>query len=320
MIIQKSHLQCSIIAILAALLQGLMAEVVSAQDASAAVTDVTVYMMNGRKTIGQVDSTTDETHLVIRRSSANVVLRTRVLWTSINKVEIDKQTVSVNSFQQQWPDLKSDGPQSAFALSPSSIKIYRASDPESESVSSRHGNVMTITNELPASIAAATATGARSQASVRSLQFFTQAANWDDDVAIDGLLIHVRPVDASGHMVAINGTLDVKLIGLTQTLGGQVQQGRSPVEFPVLETWSQPIRQSDFTSEGAVYRLEFRRYQPDQDVNVEPIGLTNARLSVPSVGTFAATEDLTWLRPYSQIRDLHQMYRGTRILPQETRD
>lgn len=296
-----------------------MSEVVIAQDYLSAVTDVTVHLMNGRKTIGQVDSTTDETHLVIRRSSANVVLRTRVLWTSINTVEIDNQTVPVSSFRQQWPELKSDGPQSALALSSSPIRIRRESDPDFESITPDRGSVIAITNELPASFAA-TATGSRLPASVRSLQFFTQPANWDDDVEIDGLLIHVRPVDASGRMVAINGTLDVKLMGLTQALGGHVQQDRSPVDFPVLETWSQPLRRSHFTSEGAVYRLEFRRYRPERDVDVEPVGLTNARLTIPGVGTFAATEDVTLLRPYSQIRDLHQMYRGTRILPQETRD
>lgn len=152
---------------------------------------------------------------------------------------------------------------------------------------------------------------------VRSLQFFTQAANWDNDAEIDGLLIQIRPVDEVGRLVPVNGTLELKLMGLSRTLGGEVQQGLSPVEFPVLDTWSQIVSRADFNNEGAVYRLAFRHYRPGRDVSVDPVGLSKARLAVPGVGAFDASEDVTVLRPYSYIRDQHQMFRGTRMLSGE---
>ena len=105
-----------------------------------------------------------------------------------------------------------------------------------------------------------------------------------------------------------------------QSQGGQAQLSRSPIEFPELETWDQPVHRADFTVEGAVYRLDFRRFDAERDTAVVPVGLFSARLSVPSVGTFAATENVTLLRPYSLIRDVHQMHNGTRRLPDKFHD
>lgn len=311
----NSLIHRSALALLAAILHCLTAETAQAENSSSVVT---LHLVNGRSTTGQVDAATDDRHLVIRRSSANVVLRTRVLWTSIAGVDIDDQSITVSQLQHQLPELLSDGPRSAFVTSPSFVQVQPEADHGFADVSPYRGNVMTI---LPDSIAAdspaAFVSPAISHQRVRSLQFMTQPANWDNDAEIDGLLIQIRPIDQSGQLVPVNGTLDLKLTGLSRTLGGQVQHGLSPVEFPVLETWSRKIHLTDFTNAGAVYRLEFQHYRPERDVSVDPIGLTNARLIVPGVGTFAASEDLTLLRPYSQIRDQHQMFRGTRILPPE---
>ncbi|MDA1233148.1 MAG: hypothetical protein O2856_20480 [Planctomycetota bacterium] len=300
------------LALLAAILHCLTAGVVWSDDAS---TVVTLHLANGRKAIGQIDSTTDDTHLVIRESSSSVVVRTRVPWISIGSIDIENQSVTVTELQQRLLQLQSAS--SAFAFSPSTVVVQRGADPEFVSVSPYRGNVMIVSSDAPETISPPSFRTPSAQPRVRSLQFFTQPANWDNDTEIDGLLIQIRSVDEVGRLVPVNGTLELKLMGLSQTLGGQVQQGLSPVEFPVLDTWSQTVRRADFTNEGAVYRLEFRHYRPGRDVSVDPVGLSKARLAVPGVGAFDASEDVTVLRPYSYIRDQHQMFRGTRMLSGE---
>lgn len=302
--------QHSGLALLTTLLNCLLAGSVQSEDDSSIVT---LHLVNGRTTIGSVDAETNDLHLVIRRSSANVILRTKVRWASISRIDIDDRPVATGELKQRLPELVSERPRSVFADASSSVKIQSQADRDSALVSSTCGNVVTITSSPrePVSVAAV------ARAQVKSLQFCTQPANWDNDAEIDGLQIQVRPVDESGRLVRVNGTLEIKLTGLSRTLGGQTQPGLSPVEFPVLETWSQRVRQTDFTNEGAMYRLVFRHDSPDRDLSIDAAGLTSARLIVPGVGTMAATEPLTLLRPYSQMRDQHQMFRGTRILPSE---
>jgi hypothetical protein len=278
---------------------------------------VTVHRLDGGRTIGCVDATTDETHLVIRRNSANVVLRARVPWAVVSRIDVNGEILIANAPQDIPKQLMSEGPRSAFAETPLSGLAGRPSEGMTLPDSMHRGSsVVTITPGDSVIETSASALLSR----VRSLQLATQLANWDNDAAIDGLLVRVQPLNDRGQIVPTEGRLNLKLVGLTETQGGQVQFGRSPVEFPELETWDQPVRRTDFTPDGAVYRLEFRRLNAERDIAVIPFGMVSARLSVPSVGTFAATEHITLLRPYSLIRDVHQQFRGTRRLPGEFRD
>ena len=61
-------------------------------------TAVTVYMLNGKLTKGLVDAETDDVHLVIRRESPNVLLRTRVPWMSVSIVTAGESVLSVEPF------------------------------------------------------------------------------------------------------------------------------------------------------------------------------------------------------------------------------
>jgi hypothetical protein len=163
----------SALALLAAILHCLTAVTAQAEDSSSVVT---LHLMSGRRTTGQVDAATDDTHLVIRRSSANVVLRTRVLWTSIAGVDIDNQSITVSELQHRLPKLVSDGPRSAFVTSPSFVQVHRETDHGFADVSPYRGNVMTI---LPDSMAAASpaafVSSAISHQRVQSLQFHDTA-------------------------------------------------------------------------------------------------------------------------------------------------
>lgn len=276
-------------------------------------TVVTVHLMNGRKSIGLVDADSDTHNLVIRRTSENVVLRTRVPWTSVAFVTADEFSFSTEQMKSQVVQLSSIGQKSAF-------------DGNSGITTSNQYPVKgkTSTLQSPGGLIELTASGEPDTATiagpVKSLQLVTQLANWDNDAEIDGLLVRILPLDQFGQLVPVNGQLNLKLLGVSRTLGGQAQPGRSPVEFPELTTWTQVVRRTDFTPEGAVYRLEFRNFHPERDLAIDPLGMVSGRLVVPGTGTFAASEGLTVLRPYNPTRDFHQMFRGTRTVPGEVRD
>lgn len=276
-------------------------------------TAVTVYMLNGKLTKGLVDAETDDVHLVIRRESPNVLLRTRVPWMSVSIVTAGESVLSVEQMKSQIPQLSSIGPKSAAER----ISFVTSSDqswiPGPVAAGSSRGEIVPVM----ASDLSGIGNPARS---VKSLQLITRLANWDNDAEIDGLLVEIRPLDQFGQLVTVNGQLNLKLMGISRTLGGHAQPGLSPVEFPELATWTQAVHKADFMPEGAIYRLEFRNFRPERDLSIDPVGTISARLVVPGTGTFAANEGLTVLRPYSPTRDFHQMFRGTRMVPGEVRD
>src|SRR6185436_9062212 len=50
--------------------------------------------------------------------------------------------------------------------------------------------------------------------SVQSVEFYARAANWDNDVNVDGIALNVFPLDGDGQMVAVSASLEVDLIGV----------------------------------------------------------------------------------------------------------
>lgn len=274
---------------------------------------VRIRMQNARVLTGYADAQSDDRQLVLRGTSANVVLRTRVPWEHVRSAIVADSELSAQQLRQQWTQIVTPGPPSMFRNAALTNVRSVASEDGHTAIRNSVGGLVTVSGS-PDRLRNSP------DLAVRSLQFSTQPANWDADAAIDGLQITVVPTDRWGRLVAVDGQLDLNLLGLTHSPGGQAQPGLSPVEFPVLETWTQTVRRSDFTSAGAFYRLEYRKLRPDIDTDVVPLGLLSGRLTVPGTGTFAASEEVTVFRPYSPLRDLHQMFRGTRTLPPESRD
>ena len=282
-----------------------------------AATVIIVRLDHGGRMAGQVDAESDNSHLVIRRTSSNVVIRTRVAWTAIASVVADGNTLSAEQLKERFASLASEGPCSALVGNKSLESSHRPPQQAPSALSSTLSNVVTF---APSTSHVTSSPTRQRRQKVQSLQITTQPGNWDSDEEIDGLLVQILPVDEVGRVVPVEGQIDLKLFGISRSQGGQAQTSTSPLEFPQLAAWSRSVHRADFTSDGAVYRLEFRGFRPERDVSVEAIGLLNARLVIPGQGTFAASEGLTVLRPYSPVRDLHQMFDGTRSLPLEVKN
>jgi len=140
-----------------------------------------------------------------------------------------------------------------------------------------------------------------------------RAANWDADVAMDGLIVELAPCDSQGLPVAVRGTVEVHLF-VARTGGNRV--GRSVVQLP---RWVERVETSDFATGTARLQLPFGPFQPERDLTWAAYGTVHVRLNVPGQGTFQATEGMVRLRPFSPLRDQYQLETGRRWLPIERR-
>jgi hypothetical protein len=148
---------------------------------------------------------------------------------------------------------------------------------------------------------------------VAALHIDAYVANWDYDVEVDGLVVHVYPLDNSGQTVPAFGTLQVNLIGNGPT---NLVSGNP---FPLLGQWSQVVQPDDVGPAGAVYRFPFTWVHPDfnDKWSVGSFGMVNARLAVGGQGVYEDTAEFTRIRPFSPIRDRMQQLRGRRFSPLE---
>ena len=152
---------------------------------------------------------------------------------------------------------------------------------------------------------------------VTSLEISATAANWDGDVAIDGIQVLVRPLNAVGEVVPVNGFVTLRLFGQRFLPVGSVRGNRQKDVFPTLENWSTKVRKQDFGYQGAVYQFKYRRTNPEFVHNLFSIGLTHASLSVAGQGVFRASDGMTEIRDFSPCRDQHEQLTGQRFLPGE---
>ncbi len=152
---------------------------------------------------------------------------------------------------------------------------------------------------------------------VRSLHVRATVANWDRDAEVDGLLLHVQPLDGFGVVVPVDGNIDVQLATETKFAKGGRSITRDDNSFNVTERWSVPIHAIDFDAMGTTVKLPFRRFHPERQFNIASDALAVARLRLPSAGTFDASDPFVQLRPYSRFRDDLQEYQGRRLFPGE---
>lgn len=192
-----------------------------------------------------------------------------------------------------------------------------------------------IAEPLPCPVASRTSSAVASRTSnpiasrtsnrVASLRIHATVANWDADAEVDGIEVLVQPVDHWGNVVPIRGQIDFQLLGQRSPWDrtAPTRNGRkSPPRFDTLEDWSRtvsssPMRSTQVTPDGVVFRLDFRNFHPDRDLEVSIESVLHARLGVPGQGLFEASSDAILLRPINFLRDDLQLQTGSRYFKQE---
>ena len=259
---------------------------------------VRVSVASGRVFLAQIDPTSNAERLCLRFGTAQATVWRSVAWPRVVEVRTRDKTFSGAEFQQalarhEWPaddDLFPDAPESLPVPA-----LTMPATAERDAQASFDSSAMQLGDGL-----------------VRTLHIEAYLGNWDSDVEVDGILLHVFPLDDYGQILPIDGVIEVNLIGERQYI-------RSITDpFPQLGRWTQQVSAEQVGPRGAVFQLPFQAIHPEFDLDVNSFGLVHARLIVPGAGTFDDSAGMVRIRPYSEVRDRNQQIGGVRFFPQET--
>lgn len=252
---------------------------------------VRVVVADGREFSGWVDARSTDKRLWLRSECGGAYLTRPITWEAVRRVTSGSQAFSVDEFRAQLGHWTTPTPESRCGEPVEAPKPgpRAAVDPSA----AMESNPVQVVNR------------------VQSIQLDAGLANWDNDVEDDGLIVTVVPLDRNGNVVAVDGALEVELIGEGPGTTAALST------FPLLGRWVQPIRAAEMTANGVQVRLEFQAAHPEFDLRLGTAGLVHGRLTVPGHGTFEATTGATTLRPYNPIRDRLQQQTRQRFFPNE---
>jgi len=260
--------------------------------------DVSVRVKSGRTFVGQIDAQTDARELWLRFDAEGAAIYRPIRWHRVVSATVDGQQLSAEQLQshvaQRWS-------RRTVALLPpeSSVATWGANGTTSNS---RHAEP-----EQPALGAVAP---------IRSLTAEAFAANWNNTVDADGVVVEISPRDAQGRPTEVEGVLEATLIG-EQTVNTSIVPHSAGLIVRELGRWSTNVRPEDFGGGTAAFRFPFQAIHPQFDLDIGRFSLVHVRLTVPGQGVFERTVENVRIRPYSIVRDEIQRQTGQRFLPNE---
>ena len=239
-----------------------------------------VELTSGRIFRATIDPRTDRSALWLRFSRSAIgeltILRP-VAWDRIARVRHDGMDYSAADFQPLAQQLKQRTPRQVFRGLPSAADAPVAS-------------VLASSPWQPPTLAII-------PLAITHFDVDAYVANWDADVEVDGIELHVFPRTAEGIVAATPGTIEARLIGR------RANPAEPSAPFPQIAHWTQRIEPEHFGPGGAVLRLPFQAVHPDFDFRVGPQGVLHVKLVVPGHGVFETSVADVRIRPYSGMRD-----------------
>lgn len=272
--------------------------VLSAAASQAGAEPITVSVKSGRRFTAEIDERSNADKLWLRFSKESSSILRPIEWSSITEIQRDGEPLSIEQVRAQAV--------AANAASPPKPKVVVA--PRAVEGAASRGSFQTW-NIRPA----AAEEPLEPRSPVRSIGIDTYLANWDADVEADGLYLSLRALDGFGFSAAVDGTLEVELIGERRP---PLTRGNA---FPVIARWSRQVTAADMAASGGVYRtqLEFQALDPEYNLWVNTYALVHVRFSVPGDGVFETSVDGVRMRGFTPVRDRAQAAFGTRFLPTE---
>jgi len=274
---------------------------------------ITVQLSSGRQLTAQVDPRTSEQQLWLRFGSDPATILRPVEWDRVAAAWQDGRALSIGELKRQGAE-----PRRVRAGHPEGAEEAERSGSGQASVADRVGGRDGAGGEqLPAGALAVYRLGDSSlDPRTAAVHFDTYLVNWDADVEPDGLVVHLFPLNGSGHGVAVHGSLQVELMAPVATSFDAVPRGRG-WQMRRIGYWSRQVDPVDFGASGAVYRLSFQAQDPQFDRAIDRYGLVHVRLAVPGEGVFDHSEDAVRIRPFSPVRDELERLEGRRFFPHE---
>lgn len=274
--------------------------------AESAAVEVTVTLATGRSFTGEIDARSDAEHLRLRFGTAATVITRPIAWRTITAARSAGAAISLVQLRELAVTAQAAAePPPLVRPAPSK---QTAGVPVPPLVAMPDAGGLRLWR-----VPGAEASPPAGEAIVRSIDIDVRLANWDADVEADGLLLTIAALDALGNVAAVDGTLEVELIGeaLPPYTRGDA--------FPVLGRWSRVVHADDPASRGGYHReqLAFQAMDPAYQLDAPRYALVNARLVVPGQGTFEASLDGLSLRGFTPVRDRLEAASGARLLPSE---
>ena len=133
---------------------------------------------------------------------------------------------------------------------------------------------------------------------IKSLDAFARLANLDSDAQPDGLQAILVPRGAGGEALRKAGSLTIKLSVYRGDWRNRTQR------FYEEETWSKEVSVDDYTQQGLVINLPFRRITPETDSELLDVGVLNIRFNVASERSVDAQVEEVPLRSRSLSHEI----------------
>lgn len=255
---------------------------------------VVVRLVDGSRVKAQIDQRTDGDRLWLTTLLERGRVSQSIPWQDVLQIEIAGRSyegwvaqAAVASIREQEPQDRNRKAQQR----PESLDV----EPFAGSVPSRRPSV--TPRDLP-------------NPRVEAMQISARLANWDQDVAEDGLLVELVPYDSYGNPIACDGVVDF-------TLRAWKASARGSGLGTHTERWSKAVRAADFESGSVFFRLPFRAIEPHQSSEWWAHGALEARLTVPGSGVVQRTLADLRLRQFEPVRDTLEQRAGTRYFSSE---
>lgn len=292
-------------------------------------TPVMVTLTDGRTPRGVLSPKSSDDSLVLRTEVPGIAIESRFAWGLVQSVDPlsftdakplprptdpvpDDEALSSEPTDNKAPaERVFDNAVPPAPMLPEARRLHETIAPSSAGLLPFNGSEIAPMDVLPPLVPL------DHRRAVRALHVRATVANWDRDAEVDGLLLHVQPLDGFGVVVPVDGNIDVQLATETKFAKGGRSITRDDNTFNVTERWSVPIHAIDFDAMGTTVKLPFRRFHPERQFDIASDALAVARLRLPSAGAFDASDPFVQLRPYSRFRDDLQEYQGRRLFPGE---
>jgi len=236
---------------------------------------VQVQLASGRKFKGWVDPQTTADELWLRFETGRMTVRRPIAWESVLEATCRGQRYL--GAQAREALLREVHPAAPAA------RPFQSETPREPS--QRHER------------ASEPAVSASPTARVASVQVEATLSNWDRDADPDGLFLYVLPLDATGELVPVRGSVSCELLGDAGWFTTRTAQ------LVPTERWVRRLQPENFGYRGAGIRLPFDRIDPERQQHWGDYARLTVRLSVPGQGTFETVLDAVRIRRFAPLRD-----------------
>ncbi len=258
-----------------------------------------VRLADGRCIQATVDRRTDRDCLWVTTCLDRGSLSQSIPWQLVRELEIGGRTyegrvvrVAVETIRDAFPSTIAE------ATSRHPVQLNSESLARQERSLQRQATVPIVSSK----------TG--SNPTVQAMTVSARLANWDQDTAVDGLLVELTPFDSYGNRVSCGGTVSFTL----QAWKTSDRDRRVRISS---ERWTRNVQAGDFDSRAAVFRLPFRGVQPQENSDWWSHGVLRVRLTSPGSGVVERTLTDLRLRPFEPMRDMQEQRTGRRSFPGE---